>query len=148
MDPWLGKIHGEGNGHSGLLAWEIPWTEEPSGLQSMGSQTVRHDRETKQQQHRLNKYVCKYLYCYLCTTEFSYRWDQLQHRGGKIVLVSVNKNFFKQKERNSLAVQLLGLCISTARGHHSDPQCQVAQSKKFKKTNRKHRELEKTFSFF
>ena len=24
--------------HSGILAWEIPWTEEPSGLQSMGSQ--------------------------------------------------------------------------------------------------------------
>ena len=24
--------------HSGILAWEIPWTEEPGGLQSMGSQ--------------------------------------------------------------------------------------------------------------
>ena len=29
--------------HSSLLAWEIPWTEEPGGLQSMGSQRVRHD---------------------------------------------------------------------------------------------------------
>ena len=28
---------------SSTLAWEIPWTEEPSGLQSMGSQKVRHD---------------------------------------------------------------------------------------------------------
>ena len=26
--------------HSNLLAWEIPWTEEPGGLQSMGSQRV------------------------------------------------------------------------------------------------------------
>ena len=26
-----------------LLAWRIPWTVEPGGLQSMGSQTVRHD---------------------------------------------------------------------------------------------------------
>ena len=25
------------------IAWRIPWTEEPSGLQSMGSQRVRHD---------------------------------------------------------------------------------------------------------
>ena len=25
--------------HSGTLAWEIPWTEEPGGLQSMGSQS-------------------------------------------------------------------------------------------------------------
>ena len=29
--------------HSSILAWEIPWTEEPSGLQSMGSQGVEHD---------------------------------------------------------------------------------------------------------
>ena len=29
--------------HSSLLAWEIPWTEEPGGPQSMGSQTVRRD---------------------------------------------------------------------------------------------------------
>ena len=32
--------------HSSILAWEIPWTEEPGGLQSMGSQRVRHDRAT------------------------------------------------------------------------------------------------------
>ena len=29
--------------HSRILAWRIPWTEEPSGLQSMGSQRVRHN---------------------------------------------------------------------------------------------------------
>ena len=29
--------------HSSILDWEIPWTEEPGGLQSMGSQRVRHD---------------------------------------------------------------------------------------------------------
>ena len=29
--------------HFNILAWEIPWTEEPGGLQSMGSQGVRHD---------------------------------------------------------------------------------------------------------
>ena len=28
--------------HSRILAWEIPWTEKPSGLQSMGSQRVGH----------------------------------------------------------------------------------------------------------
>ena len=28
---------------SSILAWEIPWREEPGGLQSMGSQRVRHD---------------------------------------------------------------------------------------------------------
>ena len=30
--------------HSSILAWRIPGTEEPDGLQSMGSQRVRHDR--------------------------------------------------------------------------------------------------------
>ena len=29
--------------HSSILAWRIPWTEEPGGLQSMGSQRVRYD---------------------------------------------------------------------------------------------------------
>ena len=29
--------------HSGILAWTIPWIEEPGGLQSMGSQSVGHN---------------------------------------------------------------------------------------------------------
>ena len=29
--------------HSSTLAWRIPWTGEPGGLQSMGSQRVRHE---------------------------------------------------------------------------------------------------------
>ena len=36
--------------HSSILAWKIPWTEEPDGLQSMGSQRVGHDLATKQDQ--------------------------------------------------------------------------------------------------
>ena len=32
--------------HSSILAWRIPWREEPGGLQSMGSQRVRHDWAT------------------------------------------------------------------------------------------------------
>ena len=32
--------------HSSIHAWRIPWTEEPSRLQSMGSQRVRHNRVT------------------------------------------------------------------------------------------------------
>ena len=33
--------------HSSVFAQRIPWTEEPGGLQSMGSQRVRHDWVTK-----------------------------------------------------------------------------------------------------
>ena len=37
--PGLGRSPGEGNAtHSSILAWKIPWTEEPGELQSMGSQ--------------------------------------------------------------------------------------------------------------
>ena len=32
--------------HSSILTWTIPWTEEPSGLQSMGLQRIRHDSAT------------------------------------------------------------------------------------------------------
>ena len=35
--------------HSSILAWEIPWTEEPGSLQSMGSQRTGHDLLNKQQ---------------------------------------------------------------------------------------------------
>ena len=37
--------------HSSILAWKIPWTEEPGGLQPMGLQRVGHSLVTKQQ-HR------------------------------------------------------------------------------------------------
>ena len=46
----LGSIPGSGRSletematHSSILAWRIPWTEEPVGLQSVGSQRVGHD---------------------------------------------------------------------------------------------------------
>ena len=40
--PGLGRSPGEGNGtHCSILAWEIPGTEEPGGLQSMRSQSCQ-----------------------------------------------------------------------------------------------------------
>ena len=40
--PGPGRSPGEGKGNPlHFLAWEIPWTEEPGGLQSMGSQKSR-----------------------------------------------------------------------------------------------------------
>ena len=36
--------------HSSILAWRIPWTEEPGGLQSMGSQRIGHDLPTEKEQ--------------------------------------------------------------------------------------------------
>ena len=51
FNPWWGRsFGGEHATHFGVLAWRIPWTEEPGGLQSMGLQRVRHEWATKQQQ--------------------------------------------------------------------------------------------------
>ena len=45
FDPWSREIplDEEMAPHSSILAWEIPWMEEPGGLQSMGSLKVGHD---------------------------------------------------------------------------------------------------------
>ena len=40
---WEDSLEKETATHSSILAWRIPWTEEPGGLQSPGSQRVRHD---------------------------------------------------------------------------------------------------------
>ena len=40
---WEDSLEKEVATHSSILAWKISWTEEPGGLQSMGSQRVRHD---------------------------------------------------------------------------------------------------------
>ena len=45
--------------HSSTPAWGIPWTEEPGGLQSMGSRRVGHDWATE-----LNWYMFVYVLCY------------------------------------------------------------------------------------
>ena len=43
---WEDPLEKEMATHSSILAWIIPWTEEPGGLQSMGSQRVRHNWAT------------------------------------------------------------------------------------------------------
>ena len=40
---WEDPLEKEMAIHSSTIAWKIPWTEEPGGLQSMGSQRVGHD---------------------------------------------------------------------------------------------------------
>ena len=40
---WEGPLEEEMSTHSNILAWRIPWTEEPGGLPSMGLHRVAHD---------------------------------------------------------------------------------------------------------
>ena len=54
QDTWVQFLHQEDPleegmaTHSSILAWSIPWTEEPGELQSMGLQRVRQDLVTEQ----------------------------------------------------------------------------------------------------
>ena len=44
------------------IAWRIPWTEEPGGLQSMGSQRLGHDYATKYTHKSHTVHTCTYLF--------------------------------------------------------------------------------------
>ena len=58
QETWVQSLDGEDRlekgmaPHSSILAWEISWTEEPGGLQSMGSQSVRHTWGTQKRNDR------------------------------------------------------------------------------------------------
>ena len=49
---WEDPLEKEMATHPSILVWEIPWTEEPGRLQSKGSQRVRHDLQTKNNNNR------------------------------------------------------------------------------------------------
>ena len=62
QEAWVGKIHWRRMWQPTpvFLPGESPRTEEPGGLQSIGSQWVRHDWATKLQQHTYNTYYITY----------------------------------------------------------------------------------------
>ena len=49
---WDDLLEEEMATHSSILAWEIPWTEEPGGLQSRESQRVGHNLATEHERHK------------------------------------------------------------------------------------------------
>ena len=59
QETWVRSLDGEDSlekemaTHSNILAWRIPWTEEPGKLQSMESQRVRHNLVTKHHQQQM-----------------------------------------------------------------------------------------------
>ena len=62
---WEDPLEKEMATHSSILAWSIPWTEEPGGLQSMESQRVGHNRATSHTYIQL--YNCIYIYIFYLT---------------------------------------------------------------------------------
>ena len=56
--------------HSSIIAWKIPWTEEPHGLQSMGSQGVKHDQSDNTSLSFAPVQNKKFIYIYIHTHTF------------------------------------------------------------------------------
>ena len=58
--------------HSSILAWRIPWTEEPGRLQTMGSQRVRHDGAT----NTFTLFLCSRYCCILLHIWTNVPWNK------------------------------------------------------------------------
>ena len=60
---WEDPLEKEMATHSSILAWRIPWTEEPGGLQSVGLQRVRHNQATNTNftAYLMNEMIWKFL---------------------------------------------------------------------------------------
>ena len=60
---WEDPLEKEMATHFSILAWKIPWTEEPGELQSMGSQKVRHNSHTQHiHTHNCMRYLCFWIH--------------------------------------------------------------------------------------
>ena len=73
--------------YSSILAWEISWTEEPGGMQSVGSQRVRYDLVNKQQQQISYNTIHIYFYWFrmnLTILSYDYNLMILPRRGRSI----------------------------------------------------------------
>ena len=77
---WEDPLEKEMATHSSILAWRIPWTDESGGLESMVSQRVRHNWETKTTCVCVRVCVCVSIY--LNSEPFSYKTRQRLKKHG------------------------------------------------------------------
>ena len=78
---WEDSLEKEMATHSSIPAWEIPWTQEPGGLQSIGLQRARCDLVTKQRQLQQQTTHIQVTTVFLSLTEYSnkcsrQRWEE------------------------------------------------------------------------
>ena len=77
---WEDLLEKEMATHTSILTWEIPWAEEPGGLQFMGFQRVRNHWESKQQQtitlqYNIMQHTNIYIYIAMCSFIFESSLD-------------------------------------------------------------------------
>ena len=79
---WEDPLGKEMAAHSSILAWKIPWTEEPGGLESTGSQRVRHDCSTSHHSVRYGLCVHTCLHAVLVILTFTLFFRKLLNSEG------------------------------------------------------------------
>ena len=80
---------------SSILAWKIPWTEEPGGLQSVKSQRIKHNLVTKQQHSNNRAYI--YIFktpCICSKIPFLFLFPSIKYIYFIYILKMITKIFF------------------------------------------------------
>ena len=76
---WEVPLEKEMSIHSSICAWRIPWTEKPGGLQSVGSQRVRHDWATNAHNTHTHTHTHTHGLLYtLCLKDFFLMWTSFK----------------------------------------------------------------------
>ena len=70
---WKDPLEKEMATHSSLLAWKIPWTEEPGRLQAIGSQRTGHDLAHTHTHTHTCVYTCIHVYACVCIHVYIHR---------------------------------------------------------------------------
>ena len=91
--------------HSSILAWRIPWTEEPGGLQSMGSQRVENDL--------VSKHTCWYTEIQLVSHTAVTTSNVAKFTSVLIIclLFYTNKSGHLEKKKDNLFLPFWSLCF-------------------------------------
>ena len=108
--------------HSSILAWRIPWIEEPGRLQFIGSQRIRHDWSNLQCTHRLNKPFYMYIHTHTHQISRSKKWPFLLTVKSQIStwnLLSIPQLSKKWCEGNQIFTCMCSRVCTTGEESHS-----------------------------
>ena len=100
--------------HSSILVWEIPWTEEPSGLQSIGSQRVRHDWVTECVHARAHTHTPTHTHTHSVYLPINYLYSHLSFYSSSIKISAKEKYILQENLSISNSITLWNLVIEIA----------------------------------
>ena len=103
---WEDHLGEEMATYSGILAWRIPWTEEPGGLQSTGSQRMWHNWATNTHTHTHTHTSFTWRFFFFCFFHLFLCTEFLCALYNNTTLI-LKKTFFKEKTRITQFIQII-----------------------------------------